>query len=143
MHIPISLITIILSATIAVSPIPSIPVDTSPTDEIEMMAHLLNGEAGADYCSDEMIYYVGSVALNRVESDRFPNTLEEVINQPGQYACTWDGNYNKEPSTRCYRIAEDLLNNGSVLPSAVVFQAEFMQGSGLYVKEGNLYFCYL
>lgn len=111
--------------------------------DLELMAHLLVGEAGSDWCSDEMIYYVGSVALNRVTSKHFPDTLEEVIFQAGQYACTWDGNFNREPSERHYEIAEDLLLNGSILPSDVVYQAEFKQGSGVYKKVQNMYFCHL
>lgn len=110
--------------------------------ELEMLAHLIGGEAGADWCKDEMLYYVGSVVLNRMNSKDFPNTMEGVIFQKGQYACTWDGNYNRTPSERCYRIAEQLLTYGSVLPENVVFQAEFKQGSGVYEKVQNMYFCY-
>lgn len=116
---------------------------TIDEDEVEMLAHLLNGEAGASWCTDEMIYCVGSVVLNRVNSEHFPDTLEGVIFQPGQYACTWDGNYDREPSQRCYDIAEDLLLNGSILPANVVYQAEFEQGAGTYKQIQNLYFCYL
>ena len=32
---------------------------------------------------------VGSVVLNRVESEYYPDTIREVIYQPGQYAPTW------------------------------------------------------
>ena len=115
-----------------------------PSDEdIELLAHLIMGEAGSDYLPDEMRIYVGSVVLNRVSHDKFPDTLEEVIYQSGQYACTWDGNFNKEPTDRCYEIATDLLTNGSVLPEDVVFQAQFIQGSDVYEKIGNTYFCRL
>lgn len=124
---------------------PETEITESPIDEndLEMLAHLLNGEAGANWCTDEMIYYVGSVVLNRVESEYFPDTIEGVIFQKGQYASTWDGNYDKEPTQRCYEIAEDLLLNGSVLPKDVVYQAEFKQGSGVYKQVQNMYFCYL
>lgn len=120
-----------------------IETPTVDPEELELMAHLLVGEAGSDWCTDEMVYYVGSVALNRVASSRFPDTLEKVIFAKGQYACTWDGNFNREPSERHYKIAEDLLLNGSVLPPDVVYQAEFKQGSGVYKKVQNMYFCYL
>lgn len=122
---------------------PEIIEETVDEDDLELLAHLLVGEAGSDTCTDEMVYYVGSVVLNRMESEYFPDTLEEVIYHKGQYACTWDGNFNRTPSERHYKIAEDLLLNGSVLPSDVVFQAEFKQGSGVYKKVQNMYFCYL
>jgi len=111
-------------------------------EDIELLAHLIFAEAGSDWIEDETLYYVGSVVLNRVNSDLFPDTIYEVIYQRGQYACTWDGNINKTPTERCYVIAEDLLRNGSVLPEEVVFQAEFTQGSGVYAYQDNLYFCY-
>ena len=111
-------------------------------NDLEILAHLIGGEAGADWCDDTMLYYVGSVVLNRVKSPDFPNTIEDVVFQKGQYACTWDGNYYREPSERCYRIAEQLLKHGSVLPGEVVFQAQFEQGSGVCEKVQNMYFCY-
>lgn len=111
--------------------------------ELYLMAHLINGEAGCNWCSDDMMYYVGSVVLNRVDSKYFPDNIEDVIFAPKQYACTWDGNFDKEPCERAWRIAEDLLLNGSVLPENVVFQAQFTQGDGVYCKEQNMYFCYI
>ena len=113
------------------------------TNDVELLAHLINAEAGATYCSDEMRYMVGSVALNRVESDLFPDTLEEVIFQRGQYACTWDGNFEKEPTENCYDIAYDLLIDGVEIPENVVFQAEFEQGDGVYKRVDNMCFCYV
>lgn len=118
------------------------PVDE---EELELLARLINAEAGASWLNDLTRYYVGSVALNRVDSELFPDTLYEVIYQDTpciQYACTVDGNIEKEPTERCYEIAEDLLRNGSVLPPDVIYQAEFEQGSGVAVKIDNMYFCY-
>lgn len=115
---------------------------TCSKEELEILAHLINGEAGANYCSDDMMYYVGSVALNRVKSDRFPNDIKSVVFQRGQYACTWDGNYYLEPSDRAWEIASDLLHEGSILPDSVLWQAEFRQGKGVYLKEQNMYFCF-
>jgi hypothetical protein len=133
----------LLLASLAIAA--SATIQQIPTDDLELLAHLINAEAGATYCSDEMRYMVGAVALNRVESEDFPDTLEEVIFQDSpclQYACITDGNFEKEPTDSCYEIAEDLLMNGSEIPNNVVYQAEFEQGSGTYKKIGNMYFCY-
>lgn len=111
-------------------------------EDIDLLAHLLYAEAGSSWIADETLYYVGSVVLNRVNSKYFPDTLYDVIYQKGQYACTWDGNIEKDPTPRCYEIAEDLLKNGSVLPENVVYQASFKQGSGVYSYQDTLYFCY-
>lgn len=110
--------------------------------ELWLLAHLINGEAGATWCSDTTRYYVGSVVLNRVNHTEFPDSIESVIYQSGQYACTWDGNFDLEPSDRCWEIARDLLINGSWLPNDVVFQANFSQGSGVYDYIDGVYFCY-
>lgn len=119
-------------------------VEPCPYDkeELSLLAHLINAEAGSDWCTDDMQYYVGSVVLNRMASDRYPDTMYDVIYQKGQYACINNGHINKTPCDRAWEIAEDLLVNGSVLPSKVVYQAEFRQGKGTYCIEQNMYFCY-
>lgn len=85
---------------------------------------------------------VGSVVLNRVKDERFPDTIAEVVFQEGQYSCTWDGNYYREPSAETIDIAKELLESGPVIDESVVWQAEFVQGVGVYDVIGNMYFCY-
>lgn len=105
----------------------------------EIMAHLLCGECQSG--SRELQEAVGSVVLNRVASDDFPDTIEGVVFQKGQYACTWDGNYNREPTERNWEVAEYLLQNGSQIPEGVVFQAQFKQGK-VWKKIDREIFCY-
>lgn len=119
------------------SPAEIIPVDD---EELYMLSHLICGEA--EGCSWEMKISVGSVVLNRMKDERFPDTMAEVIFQPGQYACTWDGNYDREPSNDTVKAAQTLLEDGSQLDESVVWQAEFPQGVGVYDQIGNMYFCY-
>ena len=114
-------------------------------DELYVMSHLIYGEAGN--CSRDMMLSVGSVVLNRVKDSRFPDTIEEVIFQSGQYACTWDGNYYLEPSEDAVEVAKELLEDGSAIDESVVWQAEFPQGVGVYDTIGSpwgtvMYFCY-
>ena len=124
----------------------TVVVSTSPRnytdDDLYLLSHVINGEAGANWCTDTMRLYSGSVVLNRIKDSRFPDTIEEVIYQPGQYKCTWDGNFNKPVTEGSMNAAIYLLENGSQLPENVVFQSEFPQGQGIYTKEMNLYFCY-
>jgi hypothetical protein len=77
-----------------------------------------------------------------MKSDKFPNTLQEVINQPGQYQSVRNGHINKEYDDIAWEIAEELLVYGTTIDESIVFQAEFQQGSGTYRKIGNTYFCY-
>lgn len=110
-------------------------------DNVWYLSHVIAAEAGADWTTDEAVFYVGSVVLNRVESSSFPNSIKEVVLQPGQYATVpYLSRY--EPSERVMEITYDLLNGGSVLPENVVYQANFRQGSGVYDVQNSMYFCY-
>lgn len=125
-------------------------IETSYTEEeLDLLARIINAEAGSSWIPDEVQLYVGSVVLNRVKSDRFPDTIKDVIYQKGQYSPTWNGSINKKPSQRAIDNAKYLLENGSVLPDGVVFQANFRQGSSVYYKYYDktlgttTYFCYI
>lgn len=111
-------------------------------EELDMLSRLISAEAGANYCSYELMLYTGSVVLNRIEHESFPDDMKSVIYQQGQYACVNNGSFYKEPTERACQAAQELLEGGSVLPSNVVFQAQFKQGDGVYIKEQNMYFCY-
>lgn len=114
------------------------------TDEdLYLLAHIINAEAGgATYVSDQCVFGVGSVVLNRVKDPRFPNTIRDVLWQPGQYYNGWNGAITKEPSDRSWQIAAELLEQGSIFPPEVVWQANFPQGHGVYLYTDTMYFCY-
>lgn len=116
------------------------PFKASEDMDTYILAHVICGES--EGCSRAMKESVGSVVLNRVKDERFPNSIEEVVFQEGQYSCTWDGNYYREPSEECWEVAKDLLENGVTIDENVVWQAEFPQGVGVYDVIGNMYFCY-
>ncbi len=121
-------------------------------EELEILAIIIYQEAGGNGSSDDTRRKVGSVFLNRVNSSRFPNTFMEVALQRAQYGSLYwtglkwpDRAVNKGEANavqRAYRIAEDLLIGGSILPSNVLFQAEFPQGDGVYCYQDGTYFCY-
>lgn len=121
-------------------------------EELEILAIIIYQEAGGDACSDDTRRKVGSVFINRVNSNRFPNTFWSVATQPGQYGFSrstgvrWPyrakNSNERNAVNRAYRIAKELLVNGSILPSNVVWQAQFKQGKGVYAYQDNTYFCY-
>lgn len=82
--------------------------------------------------NDEAQIAVASVIMNRVKSDKFPNTIFEVIVQPGQYAFVNDEIIWGEPDERTIKNAEYVYWNGSQIPENVLFQAEFIQESGVW-----------
>ena len=134
-------------------------VDTSLDAELEyteeqheILAIIIYQEAGGDRCSDDTRRKVGSVFLNRVSSPLFPDTFEEVATQKSQYGSLsstgikWPNRASNAGEAhavgRAYNIAEELLIEGSTLPSNVIWQAEFPQGDGTHSHQDNFYFCY-
>lgn len=116
------------------------PIPPYTPDELDIMAHVLCGECQTG--SVELQKAVGSVVLNRVDHRSYPNDIRSVVFQRGQYACTWDGNYYRTPTARNWEVADWLLRYGSVLPSNVIYQAQFRQGRGVYARIGSEVFCY-
>lgn len=57
--------------------------------EIELLAKCMKAEAEIDGILGEMA--VGIVVMNRVKSEHFPNTIEEVITQEKQFSSYWNG----------------------------------------------------
>ena len=118
-------------------------------DELCMLARILTWECGSSWLSYEWKMSVGEVLLNRVASPEFPDTLEGCLYQRGQYQGV--GSYAFEetyPYEDCTRIAAKLLSGERVLyEPAVVFQANFPQGGGVYRTLtdsylGTTYLCY-
>lgn len=109
---------------------------------LDILARIIETEVGAPYLDDSLSYEVGSVFLNRVSSDKFPDTFYEVAHQEGQYANAGSAVWYNEPSDRSKQIAQELLEHGSCLPPEVVWQANFKQGKGVYLYHSGIYFCY-
>lgn len=129
--------------------------DTSSSitdDDLYCMAAVIYTEAGGDKFSNECRMMVGCVVLNRVNNSRYPDTIRGVLTQSGQYSnYSYKGvhfpkraQYKSEAHAveRAYECAKIVLNGGFIIPSNVVYQAEFIQGSGIYKKTNGMYFCY-
>ena len=117
--------------------------------DLDLLSRLIYAEAGCTWIPDWVQRMVGSVVLNRVESQYYPDTIREVIYQPGQYAPTWDGSLQKTPDARTIENARYLLEHGSICPENVVGQNSIITGSGVYTSYQDpilgttVYFCYL
>ena len=78
-----------------------VPVSTYSDEDLKILAMILCGEAQS--LPDEEQRLVGSVFLNRVKSNKFPNTFAGVATQRGQYACTMaSGKWKYPPGLRCW-----------------------------------------
>lgn len=107
--------------------------------ELDLLARLIQAEAGADWCTDELQRAVGSVVLNRMGDERYPDTMKEVIYQKGQYSTAKSGKINQAATDRAKANAEYLLTEGSTLPDEIIYQANFKQGK-VYKELQGVYF---
>lgn len=118
-------------------------------DDLYLLAKIVEVEAGSEWLTSEHKQLVASVIVNRAASPEFPATIYEVVYQKGQYEIVGTSAFEKmTPSLSSVQVASQILQEGSIAPPTVVFQAEFPQGSGIYktivdAKLGSTtYFCY-
>lgn len=93
-------------------------VETQETETAErftekekyMLAKIAMAEAeGCKIKAKELVIHT---VLSRIESDMFPNTVEEVIFQKNQFTPISDGRWNKvEPNEECWQALENVLSS--------------------------------
>ena len=96
-------------------------------EDLYLLARVIDAEA-SDICTNEHKMCTGQVILNRINSNKYPNTLKEVVYDKGQYASVENNKLKKEISKESLEVARRLLNGEKILPDDVVYQAEFPQG---------------
>ncbi len=117
-------------------------------EDLYLLSKIIYAEAGSEWLSDEWKMCVGEVVMNRVASSEFPDTVKEVLQQPGQYYGANSRYFtNLKPSERTAQCALRLLKGERLLEPSVVFQANFKQGGGTHTAVydrylGWTYFCY-
>jgi len=73
-------------------------------NNVYLLAHLIHGEARGEPYLGQVA--VGAVVMNRVESPFFPNTIPEVIFQPGAFDAVIDGQIYLLPDEEAIRAAK-------------------------------------
>ena len=120
--------------------------DTFYEEYYELMSHIVNAEAGLITCTAEDRWYVANVIENRIKHTEYPDTLYDVIYQPGQYEPVSKGTIDQTPSKMVYEDVEEYLRGrvDTGMPDNVVYQAQFEQGSDtwIYMPTSNHYFCF-
>ena len=79
--------------------------------ELELLACLVYAEAGIEDLHGKRL--VVDVVLNRVDSDRFPNTITDVIYEKNQFSTVTDGALDRafnEVTQECFDAVEMELN---------------------------------
>lgn len=110
------------------------------SQELAVLSALVGAEVGD--LSDECQIAAASVVMNRINSQTFPDTVYDVIYQPGQYETVDNGRIENQPDENVRKNVEFVLKNGSQIPENVVYQGMFSQGSGIWDIIDGEYFCY-
>lgn len=117
-------------------------------DDIYCLACVIYQEAGADFCSDETRRMVADVVLNRVEDERYPDTIRGVLEEYAQYGYFWrDGvgfpvraetEAEKTAVQRAYNIAYGIAagEHSELYGKGYIYQAEFSQGWDCVWQDG-------
>ena len=110
-------------------------------DNLYWLSHLIMAEMEGETYENKVM--TGLVVMNRVRK-MGTNNVYDVIFEKGQYACVGNGRIYLTPNEECERAAFEILTDspGIAIPANVLYQAEFRQGSGVYAKVGNTYYCY-
>lgn len=118
--------------------IEEIAAEQKKASDVKLLAALIYCEAGNQSYTGKVA--VGAVVMNRINSSRFPNTLEGVVYQRGQFTPAMTGKLARVlasgniPSS-CYQAAEDAMNGSNPIGKALFFSTG---GSGY--KLGDHYF---
>ena len=117
-------------------------------EELWLLSKIIYAEAGSAWLPAEWKMAVGEVVLNRMASPEFPDTMREVLEQPGQYYGKGSRYFDSlKPSAECAAAAKRLLEGERVLcEPSVVFQSNYLLGSGVYLELrdrylGSTYLC--
>ena len=88
-------------------------------NELALLARLISAEARGEPYAGQVA--VGAVVLNRVEHPSFPNTISEVIFQPGAFSCMLDGQWDEPVADSAYQAARDALAGADPSGGAIYY----------------------
>lgn len=125
----------VFTASTAPSPMQTEEIEAAPTyesmvqsrdlgtEESEMLLRVAMAEAEGESVEGKALVML--VVLNRVWSDKFPDTIEEVIFQPRQFSPVTEGGryYTTEPNEECYEALELVMSGWDESRGALYFES--------------------
>ncbi len=112
---------------------------------IDLLARLISAEARGEPYEGQVA--VGAVVLNRTQHPSFPNTIAEVIYQPGAFSCLDDGQFDEPVAESAYRAARDAMNGWDPSYGAIYYfnpvtaTSKWIWSRPLIVSIGKHRFC--
>jgi N-acetylmuramoyl-L-alanine amidase len=122
------------------------PKTSRMINEIEMMAHVVYGESRGESYQGQVA--VAAVILNRVESNDFPDTVNDVIFQQNAFTAVNDGQYNLKPDSNAFHAVKDaLLGWDPSYGSVYYYNPKFATDQWIFTRTvtkqiGNHHFAY-
>lgn len=117
-----------------------VPMETGASDEeIELLALVTVAEAEGE--SEEGKRLVIDTVLNRVDSERFPNTIHDVVYQKNQFTSMWNGRTKRCVVTDEIRqlVISELTQRTNY--DVLYFRTKYYHGFGRPIMTvGNHYF---
>lgn len=101
--------------------------------DLFLLARVIFAEARGEPFEGQVA--VGAVVLNRVRSPRFPNTIEEVIYQPGQFKPVEDGTINLIPDDTAIKAARLALAGEDPTKGALYFYNPKIAKNGWWFEK--------
>ena len=93
-------------------------------DEVTLLAALIQAESGNQPYEGQLA--VGAVVMNRVRSGGYPNSIQGVISQPGQFGPAATGQVAsimaRGPKSSCMQAAQAAINGETVIGSLTHFK---------------------
>lgn len=92
-------------------------------EDSEMLLQIAMAEAEGESVEGKALVML--VVLNRVWSEQFPDTVEEVIFQKNQFSVTVDGGryWTTEPDAGCYEALEMVMSGWDESQGALYFES--------------------
>ena len=112
---------------------------------LDLLARLISAEARGEPYEGQVA--VGAVVLNRVGHPSFPNSVAEVIYQPGAFSCLDDGQFDEPVAESAYRAAQDAVNGWDPSYGAIYYfnpstaTSKWIWSRPLIVNIGKHRFC--
>ena len=86
---------------------------------LDLLARAIYAEARGETFEGQVA--VGAVIVNRMESPKFPNTIEKVLYQPNQFKCVENGRINQTPNQNAYKAARRAIEGEDPSQGALFF----------------------
>lgn len=87
--------------------------------ELDMLAKVIYSEARGESYEGQVA--VGAVVMNRLQSSKFPITIQGIIFEPGAFTAVSDGQYFMKPDKTAYMAAQDAVRGWDPTKGALYY----------------------